>query len=313
MAAIMNGLKAIAVYVFVFNALIFILAYPVNPTINYDFAMGQQPSFSNQFELDEYKANLKDFYTSIFKDQSLGQTRFEGITVEEEMKKYFPKSAKIIIVAFLISSIVGILKGIFDFRFRHSKLNFLGNGSTWLLQSIPDYFILLSVQWMAIKLIPDFRIFSNATWYNFIVIGMIVAIYPTLYIARITAAALVNESGHPYIQVVRSKGIKEKRIIFYHMLKNGMRTIIAHITSLTVYILSSLIMAEYLLGYEGIALRMFSSFELVKVFSGSVREFEPGMILGAAVCFMGTVMVSQLLAFTIKKILKLDRSLANEQ
>ncbi|MBS4175950.1 ABC transporter permease subunit [Lederbergia citrea] len=311
MDLVFGGLKMLALYFLVFIILIFILAFPNNPTVSYE-GKASTPILTYDFHPETYIYNLKVFYLSITEHRTLGVTRYDGVLVEDEIKTYFPRSAKVILVAFFFSIIAGILKGVFDYRYRMSKLNFLGNGSTWLLQSIPDFFVILSIQWLALAMIPSLRVFSNSTWYNFIFIGIIVAIYPALYIARITFAALVNEDGQQYIQVARSKGLKERIIVYKHMLKNCMETILAHITPLMVYILSSLIMAEYLFAYEGIAYRMFFSLEIFTSIGGGQRSFEPAMILGAAVCFMGTVMFAQMVAFITRKSLGLDRSIANE-
>ncbi|MBW8349276.1 ABC transporter permease subunit [Bacillus sp. IITD106] len=261
------------------------------------------PILKYEFHWDEYKENLLNFYHSLKDEHSLGMTQYD-LKAEEEIKRYLPKSLKVIAVAFVLSIVFGILKGIFDYRVKDSKLKIFGNGSTWFLQSIPDFFIILCVHWLTIFMVPTWRIFNNSVWYNFLAIGFLVSLYPMMYIARITFAAIAAEEGELYIQVAKSKGFSNKKVLYKHIMRNSMQTILTHITPLMLFILSSLLITEYLVGYQGLAYRVFTA---IGVAHTTVwPPYEPGIIIGTGLCFIVLVMFSQLVSFIIKKSIKLE-------
>ncbi|MCJ8009534.1 ABC transporter permease subunit [Lederbergia wuyishanensis] len=264
-----------------------------------------EPILKYEFHWEQYKSSLLHFYHLVKDEHSLGMTRYE-LTAEEEIKRYLPKSLKVIAVAFVLSIVFGILKGIFDYRIKDTKLKIFGNGSTWFFQSIPDFFIILCVHWLTIFMVPSLRIFNNSVWYNFLAIGFLVSLYPMMYIARITFAAIAAEEGELYIQVAKSKGFTNKKVLYKHIMRNSMQTILTHITPLMLFILSSLLITEYLVGYQGIAYRVFTAIGVAQSIGGGWPIYEPGIIIGTGFCFIVLVMLSQLVGFIIRKSIKLE-------
>ncbi|MCR2821788.1 ABC transporter permease subunit [Lederbergia panacisoli] len=297
-----EALKSITLYIIVILLLILIVLFPRDPVYDFD-GKAMTPILKYEFHWDQYKSNLLNFYHSLKDDHSLGMTQYD-LTAEEEIRRYFPKSLKVIAVAFLFSIVFGILKGIFDYRVKDSKLKIFGNGSTWFLQSIPDFFIILCVHWLTIFMVPSLRMFNHSVWYNFLVIGVLVSLYPMMYIARITFAAIAAEEGELYIQVAKSKGFSDKKVLYKHIMRNSMQTILTHITPLMLFILSSLLITEYLVGYQGISYRVFTAIGVARTVSWP--QYEPGIIIGSGLCFIVLVMFSQLVAFIIRKSIKLE-------
>ncbi|WP_169891191.1 hypothetical protein [Litchfieldia alkalitelluris] len=52
-----------------------------------------------------------------------------------------------------------------------------------------------------------FSILGDWKWYKFIAPGILVAITPTFYVARITSVSLLSQAKEPFIQVAESKGL----------------------------------------------------------------------------------------------------------
>ncbi|WP_057772410.1 ABC transporter permease subunit [Cytobacillus dafuensis] len=298
--------KNVLLYIIILAALLLIVLFPRNPALSVGGGNALTVEMEYHFSWQEYKNNIVQYLQHVWNEKSLGDTRHARLTVEDELKRFFPNSVKIILPAFFLSLILGIGKGIFDYRHKFNKMNVLGNGLTWLLQSIPDFFIVISLQWLVIFIFPSVRLFSQSNWYGFLIPALLVSIYPMMYVARITSSALSNEDGQYYIQVAKSKGLSMSKVINKHILRNSMKTILTHMTSLMVHILSSLMIVEYLLGYEGMAYRLFTALGFnISVHMGSFRGFEPGMIIGIGLCFLLLVLLSQILGFIIKKSLRI--------
>ncbi len=303
----MNSLTSLFVknallYVVIVIALLLIVLFPRNPSLYVSGGNALTVTMDFNFSWNEYKNNVVQYIQHVWNEKSLGNTRHERVTVEDELKRFVPNSLKLIVPAFFLSLLLGIGKGIFDYRNKANKKNLLGNGLTWLLQSIPDFFLVICFQWLVIFTVPSLRLFSQLNWYGFIIPAILISIYPMMYMARITSTALSNEDGQYYIQVAKSKGFPMSKVVNKHILRNCLYTISAHMTSFMVQLLSSLIIVEYLIGYEGMAYRLFTALGFSLSFTmGSFRNFEPGVIIGIGLSFLLLVLIAQLLGFILKK------------
>lgn len=297
--------KNTLLYAVIVVSLLLVVLFPRNPSLSVS-GKALTVNMEYHFSWQEYKSNIVEYLQHVWNEKSLGGTRHERLTVEDELKRFVPNSLKLILPAFFLSIFLGIGKGIFDYRNKANKRNIVGHGLTWLLQSIPDFFMVICLQWLVIFTVPSLRLFSQTQWYGFIVPAILVSIYPMMYMARITSNALANEDGQYYIQVAKSKGFPMAKVINKHMLRNSLITVTAHMTSLMVHLLSSLIIVEYLIGYEGMAYRLLTAlgFNIVLTMR-SFRNFEPGVIIGIGLCFLLFVIMAQLVGFIIKKSLRI--------
>ncbi|MGZ9583523.1 ABC transporter permease subunit [Paenibacillus marinisediminis] len=259
------------------------------------------------FVADEYKVNIEDytnnivaFFSDVLENKSLGKLAHTEITTESIIWSAFQKSILIILFALIIGYLLGVWKGIVDYKLSKTKFNVFGNWFTWFFQSIPDFLLILLIQWFLIKKVRVIPFFAQGEWYDFILPSILVAIYPVIYIARITSASLATQEGQLYILVARAKGISEFLILYKHMLANCFSTILTHLSPLFVYILSNLLMVEYFTNYPGLAYRMFRALDYSSSF-GTGTNYNPGMIIGISFCFMVLILFVQLISQAAKR------------
>ncbi|WP_242069703.1 ABC transporter permease subunit [Paenibacillus dendritiformis] len=209
-------------------------------------------------------------------------------------------SLGVIVTALVLSFGLGVLKGIMDYKLSRTKWNFFGNWTTWLFQSLPDFLILLLIQWYVIRYLPFIRFFSTEEWYSFLLPAVLVSIYPTMYIARITSASIADQDGKMYIMVARAKGLTQRLIFYKHVFYNSFGTILTHLSSLFVYVLSNLLMVEYFMNFPGAAYRLFLAIDY-SVHLGTGPNYEPGVIIGIAFCFMIMVLIVQWISLAARR------------
>lgn len=286
-------ISKIVFFMLVSICLILIALFPREAAVN---AEGRAATvvYTYKFSWEQYNNNIKCFIKGLVNEQTFGETRYHK-PVEEEVAIYLPRSLKIIITAFFLSLITGFIKGIFDFRNSKKPANVFGNGTTWLLMAIPDFMIVLLVQWFIIFYINWIDIFGHEYWFNFIIPSLLVAIYPTMYISRITMAAISSEAGKQYVQVAKAKGFNESTIINKHILKNCAGSILNNAPTMIIYILSNLLFVEYLLDYKGAAYRLWLALDFKPViFMGKETLYEPSVIIAFGICFMAIVLFVQI-------------------
>lgn len=283
-------LKTIGIYVFVMIVIILIVLFPRYPettqVVNYyhGWEWINYISTSSAYSMGQHWDTIKTYFTSVIESKSLGVTRF-NVSVESEIVFAMKNSITIIVVALILSFIFGILKGFFDFKMQRKKLGIFGHWTTWVFQSIPDFVVILIVQIILLRYLPITPFFGRDGWDAFILPALLVSIFPTMYIARITSAAISGQVGQMYIQVARAKGMSERVVLYKHVFRNIIGNVLTHLSSLMVYILSNLLMVEVFMNYPGATLRLFRAIDYNKT-TGTGDRFEPGMVLGITFCFM---------------------------
>lgn len=258
------------------------------------------------FSTEQYKKNLSNYFKLIFFEKSLGQNRF-GTPVTEDIKIFVSRSFVIIGFAFLIALLIGTIKGFFDYWLRESKWRFFGNGTTFLLQSLPDFFIIIVVQMMILSLMskgfPSIKLYGHESWQTIMIASFLLSIFPIVYMARIVYASLAQEEGSQYIMVVKSKGMSSLTTLWKHQFGNSIFHVIPHIPTIMLYIMSNLLIIEYLMYFRGAALRMYEA--LGFAFASNVRGenrtpfsldvYEPEVVIAILAMFIGVVALIQLI------------------
>jgi oligopeptide transport system permease protein len=294
-------IKTFLVWLLILLILILIVLLP--RTVQYE-KVGSEVEREYQFTWSEYGDNIGQFFSGAWENKSLGQTRHR-YTVEFELQHYMSRSIYLIVTAFLVSIPLGLLKGIYDYRKTHTRKNILGNGSTWFFQSIPDFFVVISVQVFFIGLykmgFPLIPLFGYDHWYSFLTPSLMLSIYPIVYIARITSSALAAQEREQYIRTAQAKGLSERVILYKHAMGNCWGTILSHFSSLMLYILSNLLIIEYLMFYRGAAYRLYEAMGFYDgVLRGAVRTgasvFEAELVIGFSICFMFLVLLAQIIS-----------------
>lgn len=289
----MQVLKTLFFFIIVCVGLLLIALFPREPDVMAE-GKAQKVEIVYEFSWKEYGENISGFFSHLVSEKSLGTTRYNN-PVEEELFVYFGRSIKIILTAFFLSLLIGVIKGIYDFTNTNKKRNFLGNGSTWLLQSIPDFFLIIFLLWFILLNFQGANIMGHDEWYNFIFPSFLVSIYPAMYISRITSAAISNEVGQQYIQVAKAKGLTKDLVLYKHVLRNCAGTILTNVPTMMIFILSNLLFVEYLLDYRGAAYRLFQAFDFKRsIILGKDNFFEPSVIIAFGAGFMIIVLFVQL-------------------
>jgi oligopeptide transport system permease protein len=201
----------------------------------------------------------------------------------------------------------------YDFKNSNTRKNALGNGTTWLFQSLPDFFVVMVAQYFLLMLMRGtflkFSIYGYEQWYSILLPSLLLSIYPSMYIARITSSSLAGQEKQAYIQTAKAKGLTDNIILYKHMLGNCWGVILSHISSIMVYLFSNLLIIEYLLFYKGAAYRLYEAFghhnsatnNFYRI--GYKEVYESELIIGLLLCFMLVILISQVISQVAKYLL----------
>lgn len=290
-------LRSLGVSLLAFVIIMLIVLYPRQ----LDFSMeGNMVVVSYDASLERFMANIKQFFVDVFHNHSLGYSQFIGETAGEAVIRAMGKSLAVICAALGLGFVFGVLKGIADYKLSKTRFNILGHWTTWLFQSMPDFFVLLIIQWFIVDHLPFIRFFAVDGWQSFALSAVLVSLYPIVFIANLTSASLADQEGKLYLLFAKAKGLTSRIILFKHMLSNSMGTLLIQLPTLLVYILSNLLMVEIYRNYPGAAWRLYIAMDF-NTYEGTSRNYEPGIVIGIVFCFMLLILLVQWISHAAKK------------
>ncbi|MBL5769075.1 ABC transporter permease subunit [Heyndrickxia sporothermodurans] len=140
------------------------------------------------------------------------------------------------------------------------KIKFL----LFLGESIPDVFVvgLFTVIVPLIYKHTDTLIFNIVAFGNeriFVLPIIVLAVLPTLLLYRIMIHNFEEETSQLYIDVARAKGLTKERVLFSHVLRNAIINIFLHVKSIMWFMLSNLLIVEFVFNLDGLMHFMFDN------------------------------------------------------
>lgn len=293
----MQMLRSLVIALLAFLLIVLVVLYPRQIDLSLD---GHKVVASYSTELGKLGENVKQFIGDLFENKSLGYSRYTGETAGQAVARAMANSLAVIGGALIVGFIFGILKGIADYRLSKTRFNIFGNWTTWLFQSMPDFFVLLIIQWFIIKNVKSIRFFAVEGWEAFIIPTLLVSLYPIVYIASITSGSLAAQDGKLYLLFAKAKGLSNRVILFRHMLRGSMGTLLTQLPTLLVYILANLLMVEIYRNFPGAAWRLYMAMDY-NTYTGTGADYEAGIIIGITFCFMLLVLIVQWISQIARK------------
>ena len=156
----------------------------------------------------------------------LGASYITGEPVTEVIGRAIPITLQLAVVATILAAVIGIPLGVVAALRKDSLAD---NGSRILAvlgASVPTF-------WLGIQLQVVFGL--NLRWFpisgvgfdsHIVLPGVALAISTLVLLMRMTRSSLLDELGQDYVRTARSKGLKERRVIWGHALRNAMLPVV---------------------------------------------------------------------------------------
>ncbi|MEK3733042.1 MULTISPECIES: ABC transporter permease subunit [Paenibacillus] len=292
-------LKSTLISVFAFMLVVLIVLIPRDLNMRIEgYIVVADPAF----KWSQFTENVYQFFSNAIASGSLGPSRYQGQSAEAAAFEAVGMSLLVIVSALFLGLVFGVLKGVADYKLSKTKFSVFGNWTTWLFQSMPDFFLMLVIQWYLVKHVPFIRYFAVEGWEAFVIPALLVSIYPVVYIARITSSSLAAQEGKLYIMLAKAKGLRDRVIVFKHMLLNGIGLILTHLPGLLVYILSNLFIVELYRNYPGASWRLVQALDF-NAYTGTGPGYEPGIIIYICFSFMVLFLLVQWISHMARRFL----------
>lgn len=238
-------------------------------------------------DFSAYITSIGSLFTNIFDLDAL------NYTVNERDFPLFPKlwskwgySMILLIVAFFMAFIVSLLLTYGTMLLPQKvrdKISFM----LLLLESIPDVLIigLFTIIFLSIYKSTGVRIFNIVAFGDdriYVLPIVVLTILPILLFYRIMMHDFEDELNKSYVDLARSRGLNDSELLFNHVLRNAIISIFVHSKSILWFMLSNLLLIEYVFNLAGLMRFMFDFYSPEVLTVGLLLIFVPIYMMQAA-------------------------------
>lgn len=248
-------LSAIPVLFIVITAVFFAFKMiPGDPAIMYAGEQADPETLErvrHELGLDRPVLTQYALYISRLVRGDMGKSFIVKKPVAGEVFYRFQNTLKLSVVAIIIAIILGIAFGLV------SAVKY-ETGVDYFLTVVSISGISIPVFWLAMLLMYVFSIqlkllpmAGSASWKNYIMPATCLAAYSVAFITRMTRSALLELVGDDFVRTARAKGVKERIVLFRHILKNALIPIITVVGLRFGYMLGGAIITETVFAWPG--------------------------------------------------------------
>ena len=219
----------------------------------------------------------------------LGMSIFYHQKVSSLVGQRLPVTLSLGIIAFIIANLLGIIAGCISALRRGKWIDTVVTVIANIGITVPAFWLgILLIYFFGLKLnwLPRFGYVSPTTdLVEFILHAILpvvcLAIFPIASIARQTRSSILEVTRQDYIRTAWSKGLRERKVVFRHMLKNGLIPIVTLSSIGLSYILGGSVLIETVfnipgmgrLGVEAIQSQDYSIIQAIILFTALMVVF----------------------------------------
>lgn len=185
--------------------------------------------------------------------------RVDRVPVAEILSGPVQNSLVLVAFALLTAIVLGLLLGLISVSPRSKRMSTSGLFVLAAGSSMPGFLlggVLLSIMVYLLFFTDAKRTFLPISGYgldeHLILPVLVLAIQPTLHLAKVVAGLLENELQKDYIQVARSKGLSWPQLLWSHALPNMMSPILVTIGESVRLMVGALVIIEAVFIWPGI-------------------------------------------------------------
>jgi len=243
---------------------------------------------------------------------NFGESFYYGVDVSTLLKNRAPNSLLLAFLTIIITYCVAIPGGIISSVKQRSAIDYTISLGSFLGISIPGFLVAIVIMFISFRFfgvsMGGFYSaeFKQAAWSSAKFVDLLKHIWPPVLVLsfasfaftiRILRASMLDELRKPYVQVARSKGLVESKII----LKYPTRVALNPVISTLGYILPTVIGAEMIVGYV-MDLPTLGPVLLTGALSQDMFVVGAIVMILSALTIIGTLVSDLLLAFTDPRI-----------
>lgn len=255
---IIKRLLEVIPVLFIITFAVFILVYhagdPVSMMLPEDASQEDRENLREALGLNE---PFLVQYGSFIKDISTGNfgvsTRYNAEAFPLVLER-LPATFELAGAAMLVSLIISIPLGIWSANKRNSFVDLFITGGSVLGKAMPNFWLGIMLILVLAVMIPIFPVSGRGTMLHLILPAITLGTSVAAEMTRLVRSSMLDTLGQDYIRTAMSKGVSDKKVIFYHAFRNTLIPVLT-ITTLQLSILvSGSIITESVFQWPGLGM-----------------------------------------------------------
>ena len=204
-----------------------------------------------------------------------------NVQVNDLINRGFPISARIGILAVLVSLVIGILLGVISAVKRGSLFDGIAMVLATIGVCVPLFVISVLLLYLFAGVLKWLPTYGLSSWKHYILPVTCLSFSPIAYIARMTRSSMLEVMQQDYIRTARAKGVAERMVILKHGLRNAVLPVVTYLGTLIANLLTGSFIVERLFAIPGLG----------KYFVDSITARDYNIIMGVTI-FLGVFVVT---------------------
>ncbi|MFC2111486.1 ABC transporter permease, partial [Bacteroidota bacterium] len=203
----------------------------------------------------------------VFKTPYLRRSYQSKRKVSEILADAFPKTLLLAFVAITIAIVLGIFIGILSAIKKDGFFDRISLVFSVLGMSLPSFFAAILIAWIFAFLLADYTGLSMfgslytvddfgrgeyVNWKNLILPAITLGIRPLAIVVELTRSSLLEVLSQDYIRTAKAKGLKYRRVIVKHAMKNSLNPVVTAISGWFASLMAGAVFVEYVFDWKGI-------------------------------------------------------------
>jgi oligopeptide transport system permease protein len=175
-----------------------------------------------------------------------------GRSVNDIIKEHFPKSIELGVYAFLFAIFVGVPLGIVAALKQNTWVDYSAMFFSNIFHAVPSFLLAtLLIYFIALKggLLPTS---GWSSWEYKILPAIALGFAPMALFARLVRGTMLETMQQDYVRTARAKGLRYKRVVGLHVLRNSLIPVITAAGPLLGYIITGSFVIELIFNIPGI-------------------------------------------------------------
>lgn len=189
------------------------------------------------------------------------------------------------ILSVVITVLIGIPLGILASTKQNTAFDYTATTVAVILAAFPSFWlalILILLFSVKLKILP---ISGLGTWKHWVLPVITTGLFPLANIFRMTRSSMLECIRQDYVRTARSKGLKERQVLFHHVLPNGMIPVATSVGIMAGFAMTGTIIIETIFNIPGMGMLL----------NGAIGKYDYNLMRGVVVVCALIICVCNLL------------------
>ncbi|ASK66657.1 ABC transporter permease [Brachybacterium avium] len=190
-------------------------------------------------------------------------TTFAGRPVIDDIRRAFPVTARLALVAIVFEAVFGIIAGVISGLRKGTWIDSTLLVTSILVIAVPTFVIGFVAQFVfGVKLgWVTINVGANVTWMNLLLPGMVLGAVSFAYVLRLTRTQITETMTADHVRTATAKGLSRPRVITVHILRNSLIPVVTFLGVDLGQLMGGAIVTEGIFNIPGLGFNLFDAIQ----------------------------------------------------